>query len=420
MMITTAQNMLIIGNVFSAYGVLRLVDIAPVVLGVFLAVRHKNGDTLICAVLLAIFIALWGLPYFSIVFLICNMLFIFRSVILLDFEWNNSHHHITQMSVKEAIDGLSSGVLYTNNKGKLILENISMSHILTAIGIAPSADKSDLWGLLCNLYMSYDVHVQVIEDKLMMRLRNGGSWLFSKEEVTLKRHKYTQILALDITNEDLLTQEIEASNAALETTGNEIADAMRNIEQTEKVKEILRMKANMHDALGHRLSILHHYLDDTDATRQLDRIKSLLSGLDTIITADTYASNVSEMQLLIDSYAMIGTQLHITGSPPGDTRVASTLSKILRECATNALRHVNAKTIHAVFAEDDRNYTLSVSNDGALPLKIIEGGGIKGMRGRLAEIGGSLEMQLEPEFCIIVKAPKERRRVPRLDDGANI
>jgi signal transduction histidine kinase len=340
---------------------------------------------------------------YFIFFLLCNLLLIFRTVVLFDVEWESNRHKITRLSVKEAVDTLSAGILYINQKGRLIIENESMSRLLDSMGLTGKANMADIWERLGQV-----AAVQQLEDKWLLRIRNGGSWLFSQEEVHLKGHAYKQILALDITNEDMLAQEIEATNAALESIGTELIDAIKNIEQAEKAKEILRLKANLHDMLGHRLSILHHFLESKNAPQQIDRIKALLSGFSESIKVPYGMAQVSDLQALANSFAMVGTALHIAGTPPANPAAAQVLAQIMRECATNALRHGNAKNVYAVFDETECDYTLCVQNDGAPPPgDMHEGGGLQGMRLRLRKVNGSLHIRTEPDFCITASIPKK-------------
>jgi signal transduction histidine kinase len=267
--------------------------------------------------------------------------------------------------------------------------------------------KENFWEQLCSIQTNEDISAQVLDDKLLLRIRNGGSWLFSKDEISVNRKTYVQILAHNITEQDLLTQEIEETNNRLEVSGAELEEAIANMEQTEKEKEILRIKTNIHDMLGARLSILHHYLEDDNVAYQMDKIRPLLEGFPQIIVDKSSTSLNNDMALLIDSYAMVGTTLLVEGNIP-DGEVSDVLTKVLRECTTNAFRHGNAKNVHAVFGETDVSYTLSVSNDGIPPTRdITEGTGIQGMRGRICEYHGTLEIKPFPDFCVIATIPKK-------------
>jgi signal transduction histidine kinase len=402
LMITSAQSMLLSGTVLPMYAMLKYVSAAPIMLSAVIAIRYTKRRELIPVPMILPLFLFWNSDLFAFFFLLCNLLLIFRTVVLLDLEWESNRHKITRLSVKEAVDTLSAGILYINQKGRMIIENEAMSHLLDSIGLTGKANMGDIWEQLGNV-----AAVQQVEDKWLLRIRNGGSWLFSQEEVHLKGQAYKQILALDITNEDILAQEIETTNAALERTGSELIEAIKNIEQAEKAKEILRIKVNLHDMLGQRLSILHHFLESKNAPRQIDRIKALLSGFTESIKTPYGKAKVSDLQTLVNSYAMVGTALHIAGVPPQDEVAAQVLAQIMRECATNALRHGNAKNVYAIFDETECAYTLSMQNDGAPPPSVIhEGGGFQGMRLRLRKVNGSLQIRTVPDFCIIATIPK--------------
>ena len=102
---------------------------------------------------------------------------------------------------------------------------------------------------------------------------------------------------------------------------------------------------------------------------------------------------------------------------------------MIRECATNAVRHARAHHVWVAFGSHDgivqtdqvardaadQNpvapkrcvwYILAVSNDGAPCTKdIVPGGGLTGMRAACEALGATFEVEAGPPFMVRVSAP---------------
>ena len=72
--------------------------------------------------------------------------------------------------------------------------------------------------------------------------------------------------------------------------------------------------------------------------------------------------------------------------------------KIVREAATNALRHGGASEL----VVENRNNTIYITNNGVDPILIKEGNGIKNMKFIASENKLDLEIKLNP-YTIIIK-----------------
>ncbi|HEV2615527.1 MAG TPA: PAS domain S-box protein [Candidatus Acidoferrales bacterium] len=93
--------------------------------------------------------------------------------------------------------------------------------------------------------------------------------------------------------------------------------------------------------------------------------------------------------------------------PPGFKRLAPSIElplfRVLQECLTNIHRHSDSKTASVKVEADERRVSLEVSDQGKgmpLPLRDLEqntgnrtGVGISGMRERLRDLGGTLEIE---------------------------
>ena len=389
----------------------RFIDLFPVIQGVWIIFMHRKPEPLLSSLLLLAALPFYAFPYSEYIYLFANTYFICRSMVMLDMEWRRIRKSVTRLSIKEAVDFFPGGILYANEKGRTLIANPTMTRLLAAFNINAASDALSLWETLMKLQDSYNVDVQALDEKLLIRLRNAGSWLFSNQTILVNKKKYIQLLAIDITDEDVLTREMEEMNHALEEIGRELAASINNIEQLEKEREILRMKTRVHDILGQRLSILSRLLEsDTETIDIVKNIKPLLTDLTRAITENADTSAEYLLSSLNQSFALIGTAIHMKGALPPDQKTATAFAEIIRECSTNAVRHADAKNVYIELAETENKYMLLAGNDGTLPAQpIIEGSGIAGMRRQIHELSGEFTIGLSPRFQINVNVPKDRK-----------
>lgn len=83
----------------------------------------------------------------------------------------------------------------------------------------------------------------------------------------------------------------------------------------------------------------------------------------------------------------IGAQVRI-----GNPLVADAVLRLAQEALTNAARHGDANTVWLDIDTDAHGVRIDIRDDGQRSERIREGNGITGMRERLAELQGQLEL----------------------------
>lgn len=313
------------------------------------------------------------------------------------------------LDVKEALDRLPDGLLFADEKGRVLLMNNAMDALLRRVDVSVLLSAPELLKALDHLPDNEERTLVSVANGRMLRFRNGGSYLITQSSFSFEGRSYSQLLAADVTEEDLMTTELSRYTAELARTQKQLTETLSAAEAMEREKELLRLKYSVHDVIGQRLSILHRFLEDMDEGRlSVEQLKALLYGLDEELRRSFSADVGLRLNALSSALLLIHVTLTVEGTPP-DIQNAAVLLSILREAATNAVRHGAAKRIRATFAEDENAYTLRVENDGALPaVPIREGDGIRGMRMKLALLGGDLRVEPSPVFCLHITLHKAR------------
>ncbi len=166
-----------------------------------------------------------------------------------------------------------------------------------------------------------------------------------------------------------------------------------------------RIGRDLHDLLGHTLSLIALKLElsgklldrDPEAARQeigeaekvareaLREVRAAVTGM----RAVGLAAELAAAKLLLES---VGIQLRYVW--PGWTLQESSehaLALILREAITNVMRHAQASLVEIDFSHDGGQLAMSITDNGHGGV-VADGNGLRGMRERLAGLGGEMNI----------------------------
>ena len=302
---------------------------------------------------------------YNIYYFISALILIIIILGLFTYDIGINKDKITIFSVKNAIDLSTDGIMFIH-KDKIVLSNIVMDDILKRLKINNNfieEIKKKSIKSINNLY------IIKIDNKI---------WGININE--------NEIKASDITKEYKLQEELSERNREIEKNNKIILKTIKKVDEIEKEKNILKIKNNFHDILGHRLSLLKQYLN-MDKVNNKD-IKFLIDSLFEDTTSNNYEKNLTE---LVDMYKLLGINIIVTGSLNFDIKIAKVFFEIIREGITNAIIHANSKNIKIIINDSKNKKELIITNDGKRTNKTIhENEGIKGMRRKLKEINGIL------------------------------
>lgn len=177
--------------------------------------------------------------------------------------------------------------------------------------------------------------------------------------------------------------------------------AHEEIEHLAKVAERERIARDLHDVLGHTLSVivlkselagrlLHR--DPARTARELADVEQIarkaLAEVREAIGGYRSEGLIAEIERAHKTLEAAGVELKCESKPPQlNTAEETVLSLVLREAVTNIVRHAGARHCDIAFSETERHYAVVVRDDGRGGVR-AEGNGLRGMRQRVEALGG--------------------------------
>jgi two-component system sensor histidine kinase DesK len=194
--------------------------------------------------------------------------------------------------------------------------------------------------------------------------------------------------------------------------------AQAEVEQLAKVAERERIARDLHDLLGHTLSVvvLKSELAQKLLSRDVDRARQEMAeveriardGLAEVREAITgYRSSGLQAEIEHVHQALISAGIETTiDAPSVDLAPAqeTALSLALREATTNVIRHAGATRCHIRFYARDGSLLMEVEDNGRggdAPF----GHGLTGMRERIQALGGMLSRDTEQGTRLLITLP---------------
>lgn len=188
------------------------------------------------------------------------------------------------------------------------------------------------------------------------------------------------------------------ANSLLERANSEI-------EQLSQEAERERIARDLHDLLGHTLTLI---------TVKLDLARRLLPqdsdrARNEIVEAEQTARNaLAEVRQAVSGYRADGLDAEISRARrslrSADVKLTTAIAPVnlssgqvnvlclaLREAVTNIVRHAHATVCHVALLEKDSTIHFTIEDNG-LGGQIREGNGLRGMRERLQSLAGAVKL----------------------------
>lgn len=369
---------------------------------------------------------------------------------LYNIKWRRTH--ITDASIKEAVDSLPSGIIIYNRNGKLKLKNTTMENISFSItgdsllnglrfeeavfagnitnstdgipaetktrssdGIPAETKTCSTGGILQN---ESDKRVEpefilgegtdsAANSRKILTLPDGTIQSFNKSVISYGSHTYNMLTASDVTEEYVRTKILDKKREAVRSLNSRLNEYNRNILSVITAREILNAKIKIHDELGAGLLQIKNYLQNGGNAEERELIKKRITGNIGYLKEESETENSDEYKMIITAAASLGVTITIDGVLPDTQPYKHILATALHECFTNTLRYAKGNRLTINLNESDGSLHAELTNNGLPPQnEIIEKGGLSSLRNLTEQAGGTMRIQSFPAFTLFIDLPK--------------
>lgn len=194
--------------------------------------------------------------------------------------------------------------------------------------------------------------------------------------------------------------------------------AHEQAEHLAKIAERERIARDLHDLLGHTLSVivlkseLAAKLAEKDVTRAVSEIRDVerisrdaLAQVRDAVRGYRSGSFESEVRQAREALEAAGVQVEASLQPPSLTpSQESVFALALREAVTNVVRHAQATVCRLSLRSDGPYCELEIADNGRGG-SLVEGSGLSGMRERVEALGGVLERDGSHGTLLRIRVP---------------
>ncbi len=170
--------------------------------------------------------------------------------------------------------------------------------------------------------------------------------------------------------------------------------------------ERVRIARELHDVLGHHLAALTIQLDlarrktEGDARAPLNeaygvaqRMLADVRGTVSQMRADRYDLR-GALDALVKAVPEPPIELAMqAGLEVSDAACAHVALRCIQEAITNTVKHARAKSVRVALAREGTDLMVTIEDDGVTAGDLRIGNGLRGMRERIEELGGDLDVE---------------------------
>lgn len=315
---------------------------------------------------------------------------------------NPGRYLITTRLVKESIDNIPIGLVYAVDN-RLVLVNRFMNEISNMLLEKDIVNHDEFWNEIRKSNLTTN-NIAVLPDKRAI--------LFTREDSEQDEKNVTEIMAYDVTDLYNIRLEKKRQNKELLDTNKRLRRYSENAVEITKKRELLERKRNIHDEFGRLLLVSRNLIEKEDAVES--EFDELLSKWGEMLEVFSYSGVLPAtgkggpaLNQLKEAAKTLGIDIIMYGHAVRDDDIDNILLAAGGECLTNLARHAKGKTLYIGIMDNGFEYIIEFMNDGKVPERAVrEGGGLKGLRKRLEDMGAIMSVAGKPRFRLTINVPK--------------
>ncbi len=333
------------------------------------------------------------IPYqFQIILGICAVIIAIYSIYVV---YKADKDNINDFSIKEALESLPTGIAFISNNNTIYLSNKIMHYLYKELIGKNLVSGVDILEELKKLENSNSCVTN--GDNPVFILKDGTIWQFTKTLREWYTNNYIEIKATDITEFYNLQENTKKVNEVLKLRQERLKELTQKIEKTTEEEIAVNMKVDFHDNFGNLLTLTKEILRETPKSDRIEVITGYFTELSDIITklaSDNKESlSLEKIQIFGEN---LGCDIIINGDLPSDDEMKTTILLCINESLKNAYCHAGARKLTVDITQTIKTVDVEIHNETKEKLvKITEGGGLKGLRQRIENLGGKFNINAE-------------------------
>ncbi|MBQ6798246.1 MAG: hypothetical protein IJP11_03325 [Oscillospiraceae bacterium] len=315
-------------------------------------------------------------------------------------------------SIQEAVDAIDEGLMFTDEKGRILLSNRTMEALSTSLCHQDLKNGGQFWNALKECGSTDFITKVSTADSFLFRFTGGNTWTLYREEFQIRGKDFVQYVALNITDSDHVQRQILLRKADLGRTAEQLQQVKDTIDRMCQEEAKAERGSETFDSITDKMASLNRFFTDHYAlpaeTFDYKRLAVLTSGLLEEMEHAPAMTAEERLSLAVSAFALLSIPVTVEGELPEAEDAADVCVDMIREACINAVIHGNATAITVTMEQTEEAFLCEVSNNGSLPEKTLNpGGGITGIRRALFPLNGQLEITMEPVFSLKVKIPNQ-------------
>lgn len=349
----------------------------------------------------------WKLELGEILVVAASLVILAVTVIFVVTDNRKHKDEINNNSIRESFDVLPTGVGFFSMNGMPILVNMRMELICESLTGAGLINGNKFWA-----FLNEDIADRLDESfpKPTVRLSDGTVWYFSLNEIETETDKCYEMTAYDVTALSQIGAKLTEENAHLEAMNSRLKKYSEDVSDLTREEEILSAKIKIHDELGQIILATRHFVSEGMPENEREKLlESWKINLSLLTNEAEPVKQADAKKVIIDAGKAIGIDIVTEGAfPVSKANIMHVIYSAARECMTNAVSHAKADKMLIKGEIKDGYAKVTVTNNGIIPESAIqEGGGLSGLRRSVEKLGGLMQINLNPEFELILELPME-------------
>ena len=305
---------------------------------------------------------------------------------------------VTPGAIKQYLDEVPCGVCCWRDSGRILLSNICINELCTAITGSPLLNGNQF----CD----------AVKDEIITV--NGQVWRFSCRDISLGNERLHEMIASDISTEYAKTQALRKDKEELSKLNRRLQEYYLSIDDTVRRQEILQAKINIHDEMNRlMLSTASANIGDIPV---LNGIFSMWEKNALLLCME--AEEAAETKAMVD-LKQLAKALKIRLI--WQNELPDTLAKnqhqmfftAAKEAIVNAVKHAGATTMNISFSENETNISCHFTNDiKSQPEAVKFTGGLRNLSVLAKKQGATISVACDKTFTLTLCFPNNSKNQP--------